>query len=37
MLPGIGEHAVEVLTQLGVTGEEIDTFLAAKVAWPLED
>jgi crotonobetainyl-CoA:carnitine CoA-transferase CaiB-like acyl-CoA transferase len=37
MLPGIGEHTVEVLTQLGVSGEEIDTLLAAKVARQLED
>ncbi len=32
MLPGIGEHTVEVLTQLGVSGEQIDALLAAKVA-----
>jgi crotonobetainyl-CoA:carnitine CoA-transferase CaiB-like acyl-CoA transferase len=32
MLPGIGEHTVEVLTELGVSGEEIDALLAAKVA-----
>jgi len=32
MLPGIGQHTVEVLTQLGVSGEQIDALLAAKVA-----
>jgi crotonobetainyl-CoA:carnitine CoA-transferase CaiB-like acyl-CoA transferase len=31
MLPGIGEHTVQVLTELGITDEEIDALLAAKV------
>ena len=35
MLPGIGEHTVQVLTELGISGEEIDALLAAKVARPL--
>jgi crotonobetainyl-CoA:carnitine CoA-transferase CaiB-like acyl-CoA transferase len=37
MLPGIGEHTVEILTEPGVSGEEIDTLLAAKIARQLED
>jgi crotonobetainyl-CoA:carnitine CoA-transferase CaiB-like acyl-CoA transferase len=32
MLPGVGEHSVEVLTELGFTTEEIDGMLGAKVA-----
>ena len=32
MLPGIGEYTVEILTQLGVSGEQIDALLVAKVA-----
>jgi crotonobetainyl-CoA:carnitine CoA-transferase CaiB-like acyl-CoA transferase len=31
MLPGIGEHSVEVLTELGFGVEEVDAFLADKV------
>ena len=31
MLPGVGEHTVEVLTELGFTPDEIDALLAAKV------
>ena len=31
MLPGIGEHSVGVLTELGFTGAEIDALLAAKI------
>ncbi len=37
MLPGVGEHTVQVLTELGFSGEQIDTLLAAKVARQLED
>jgi hypothetical protein len=32
MLPGVGEHTVEILTELGFTRGEIDALLAAKVA-----
>ena len=31
-LPGVGEHTVEVLTELGCTPEEIDTLLAKDIA-----
>jgi crotonobetainyl-CoA:carnitine CoA-transferase CaiB-like acyl-CoA transferase len=31
MLPGIGEHSVSVLTDLGFSEEEVDALLAAKV------
>ena len=34
MLPGVGEHTVEVLAELGFTTEEIDGLLGAKVARP---
>jgi crotonobetainyl-CoA:carnitine CoA-transferase CaiB-like acyl-CoA transferase len=37
MLPGIGEHTVQVLTELGFTSEQIEALLAAKIARPLED
>jgi crotonobetainyl-CoA:carnitine CoA-transferase CaiB-like acyl-CoA transferase len=37
MLPGVGEHTAEILTELGLPGEEIDALLAAKVALQLED
>jgi crotonobetainyl-CoA:carnitine CoA-transferase CaiB-like acyl-CoA transferase len=37
MLPGIGEHTVEVLTELGLGSDEIDALLAAKIARQLED
>ncbi len=37
MLPGIGEHTVQVLTELGFTGEQIEALLAAKIARQLED
>lgn len=37
MLPGVGEHAAEILTELGQPGEEIGALLAAKVARQLED
>ncbi|WP_199485255.1 CaiB/BaiF CoA-transferase family protein [Actinomadura craniellae] len=32
MLPGVGEHSVEILTELGFGREEIDALLAAQVA-----
>jgi len=32
MLPGIGEHTIEVLRDLGCSGEEIDQLLAGKIA-----
>lgn len=32
MLPGVGEHTVEVLTELGCSDRELDALLAAKVA-----
>jgi crotonobetainyl-CoA:carnitine CoA-transferase CaiB-like acyl-CoA transferase len=32
MLPGIGEHTIEVLRDLGCSGEEIDQLLARKIA-----
>lgn len=32
MLPGVGEHTVEVLTGLGTPDAEIDALLAAEVA-----
>ncbi|TDC70726.1 CoA transferase [Actinomadura sp. GC306] len=32
MLPGVGEHTVEVLTELGLGRDDIDGLLAAKVA-----
>ncbi|OLT33891.1 carnitine dehydratase [Actinomadura sp. CNU-125] len=35
-LPGIGEHTVEVLTELGFAREEVDALLAAKVARRLD-
>jgi crotonobetainyl-CoA:carnitine CoA-transferase CaiB-like acyl-CoA transferase len=37
MLPGVGEHTAEVLTELGLCGDEVDALLAAKVARQLED
>jgi hypothetical protein len=37
MLPGVGEHPAEVLTELGLRGDEVDALLAAKVARQLED
>jgi crotonobetainyl-CoA:carnitine CoA-transferase CaiB-like acyl-CoA transferase len=37
MLPRVGEHTTEVLTELGLPGAEIDALLAAKVARQLED
>jgi crotonobetainyl-CoA:carnitine CoA-transferase CaiB-like acyl-CoA transferase len=37
MIPRVGEHTVEVLTELGFSGAEIDALLAAKVARQLED
>jgi crotonobetainyl-CoA:carnitine CoA-transferase CaiB-like acyl-CoA transferase len=36
MLPGVGEHTVEILVELGFTPAEIDALLAAKVARQLE-
>jgi crotonobetainyl-CoA:carnitine CoA-transferase CaiB-like acyl-CoA transferase len=36
MLPGVGEHTVEILGELGFTLAEIDALLAAKVARQLE-
>ncbi len=36
MLPGVGEHTVEILTELGLPGEDIEALLAAKVARQLE-
>ena len=36
MLPGVGEHTVEILGELGFTPAEIDALLAAKVARQLE-
>ncbi|MWA03532.1 CoA transferase [Actinomadura sp. LD22] len=36
MLPGIGEHTVEILTEVGVPRDEIDALLAAKVARQLD-
>jgi len=35
-LPGVGEHTVEILGELGFTPAEIDALLAAKVARQLE-
>ena len=32
LLPGVGEHTVEILGELGFTPAEIDALLAAKVA-----
>lgn len=32
MLPGIGEHTVQVLTELGLSAEQIGTLLDAKLA-----
>jgi crotonobetainyl-CoA:carnitine CoA-transferase CaiB-like acyl-CoA transferase len=32
MLPGVGEHTVEILTELGTTDDGIEALLAAKVA-----
>ncbi|MQY26206.1 CoA transferase [Nocardia aurantia] len=32
MLPGIGEHSTEVLTELGFSADEVEQLLAAKVA-----
>jgi crotonobetainyl-CoA:carnitine CoA-transferase CaiB-like acyl-CoA transferase len=37
MLPGIGEHTVEVLAELGLPATEIDALLNAKVARQLAD
>jgi crotonobetainyl-CoA:carnitine CoA-transferase CaiB-like acyl-CoA transferase len=37
MIPRVGEHTVELLAELGFSGEEIDALLAAKVARQLED
>jgi crotonobetainyl-CoA:carnitine CoA-transferase CaiB-like acyl-CoA transferase len=37
MLPGVGEHTVEVLTELGVGREEADALLAGKIARQLGD
>jgi crotonobetainyl-CoA:carnitine CoA-transferase CaiB-like acyl-CoA transferase len=37
MLPGVGEHTVQILAELGFSAEEIDALLAAKVARQLED
>jgi crotonobetainyl-CoA:carnitine CoA-transferase CaiB-like acyl-CoA transferase len=37
MLPGIGEHTVEILTELGLGREEIEALLAAKIARQLHD
>ena len=31
MLPGVGEHTVDVLTDLGFGPDEVDALLAAKV------
>jgi hypothetical protein len=31
MLPGIGQHSVEVLTELGCTDDEVQGLLTAKV------
>jgi crotonobetainyl-CoA:carnitine CoA-transferase CaiB-like acyl-CoA transferase len=36
MLPGVGQHTVEILGELGFTPAEIDALLAAKVARQLE-
>ena len=36
MLPGVGEHTVEILGELGFTAAETDALLAAKVARQLE-
>jgi crotonobetainyl-CoA:carnitine CoA-transferase CaiB-like acyl-CoA transferase len=36
MLPGVGEHTVRILTELGLTADEIDALLAAKIATQLE-
>jgi len=36
LLPGVGEHTVEILGELGFTPAEIDALLAAKVARQLE-
>ncbi|MFC5753898.1 CaiB/BaiF CoA-transferase family protein [Actinomadura rugatobispora] len=37
MLPGVGEHTAEVLTELGVPREEADALLAGKIARQLGD
>jgi crotonobetainyl-CoA:carnitine CoA-transferase CaiB-like acyl-CoA transferase len=37
MLPAIGEHTVDVLTELGFGADDIDALLAAKVARQMED
>jgi crotonobetainyl-CoA:carnitine CoA-transferase CaiB-like acyl-CoA transferase len=37
ILPGIGEHTVEVLTELGFAADEIDALLTAKIARQLDD
>ena len=37
MLPGIGEHTVDILTELGFGADDIDALLAAKVARQMED
>jgi hypothetical protein len=31
MIPGVGEHTVDILTELGFQTDEIDALLAAKV------
>jgi crotonobetainyl-CoA:carnitine CoA-transferase CaiB-like acyl-CoA transferase len=37
MLPGVGEHTTEILAELGLSAEEIDTLLAAKIARQLPE
>jgi crotonobetainyl-CoA:carnitine CoA-transferase CaiB-like acyl-CoA transferase len=37
MLPRVGEHTVEVLTELGLPADEIDALLTAKTARQLRD
>jgi len=36
-LPGIGEHTLQVLTELGFSGGQIEALLTAKIARQLED
>ena len=37
MLPRVGEHTVEILTELGLPAAEIDTLLTAKIARQFRD
>jgi hypothetical protein len=37
MLPRVGEHTVEILTELGIPAEDIDALLTTKAARQLAD